>query len=238
VIVAYAIAPHGDVDAAPTTRAGMDAIRERVAAARPDAIVVATPHNVHVQGHFAVVVAAKVGERAVDRNLAHALLAELDVPAVGVSFGGNDPTEAEMPIDWGTEIPLAYLPDVPVVVVSPARDRPLAEHVRMGEAIAASSAGKRVAVVASADHGHGHDANGPYGFDPAAAEYDERIVAAVREHRLGDLLDLGDLAARAKADSLWQLLILHGALGDGATLELLSYEAPSYYGMLCAVGTR
>ena len=44
-----------------------------------------------------------------------------------------------------------------------------------------------------------------------------------------------DKAAKAaKADSLWQLLVLHGALGDGARVELLSYEAPTYYGMLCA----
>lgn len=236
MIVAYAIAPHGDLDDAPATRAGMETIRERVTAARPDAIVVATPHNVHVDGHFAVVTSARVGEREVDRALALALLDELRVPAVGVSFGGNDPAEAEMPIDWGTEIPLAFVPDVPVVVVSPARERSLAEHVQVGEAIAAVGERKRVALVASADHGHAHDPNGPYGFDPAAAEYDERVVATVRTRRLADLLELGDLAARAKADSLWQLLILHGAIGAGAPLELLSYEVPSYYGMLCAVG--
>ncbi len=39
---------------------------------------------------------------------------------------------------------------------------------------------------------------------------------------------------QAKADSFWQLLVLHGALGDGWRAELLSYEAPTYFGMLCA----
>lgn len=42
------------------------------------------------------------------------------------------------------------------------------------------------------------------------------------------------LVADARADSFWQMLMLHGALGDGWRGEFLSYEAPTYYGMLCA----
>jgi hypothetical protein len=45
------------------------------------------------------------------------------------------------------------------------------------------------------------------------------------------------LVERAAADSWWQLLMLHGALDDGWRSELFSYEAPSYYGMLCAAFT-
>ena len=40
--------------------------------------------------------------------------------------------------------------------------------------------------------------------------------------------------AEAKADSFWQMLMLHGAIGDGWRADLLSYEAPTYFGMLCA----
>ena len=124
-----------------------------------------------------------------------------------------------------------------VVVVSPARERPLAEHVRAGEAIAAASGEKRVALVASADQGHAHDVDGPFGFDPAAAEYDELAVELVRENRLDRLGALERLVEAAKADSLWQLAILHGALGDGFGAELLSYDVPTYFGMLCAAFT-
>jgi len=94
---------------------------------------------------------------------------------------------------------------------------------------------KRVALIASADHGHAHDAEGPYGFDPAAKEYDDRIVDLVREDRLGELLGLdAAFVEAAKADSFWQMLMLHGALGDRWQGEFLSYEAPTYFGMLCA----
>jgi len=127
--------------------------------------------------------------------------------------------------------------EVPAVIASPARDRSFDEHVRAGAAIAraAEASGKRVALIASADHGHAHDAEGPYGFDPASKQYDDRVVEIVRGDRLGDLLELkADFVEAAKADSFWQMLMLHGALGDGWRAELLSYEAPTYFGMLCA----
>ena len=94
---------------------------------------------------------------------------------------------------------------------------------------------RRVAFIASADHGHGHTPDGPYGFAPESAEYDEEIQRVVRDNRLAALAgwDPG-FAVAAKADSFWQLLMLHGALGDGFDAELLSYEAPTYFGMLTA----
>ena len=166
-------------------------------------------------------------EREVERELA----AQLE-EAVGVSYGGNDPAEAVMPLDWGALIPLAFLPELPVVIVSPARDRLLADHLVLGAAIARLP--KRIGLVASADHGHAHDPEGPYGFDPASAEYDERVVELVGDNRLGGLLQLEELAGRAKADSLWQMVMLHGALGRGWDAELLAYERPTYFGMLVA----
>ena len=174
-----------------------------------------------------------------DPELAAAVLGALAVPAVGVSYGGNDPTEASMPLDWGALIPLWFVPRTPVVIMSPARDRSWAEHVNVGAALTAATGGRRVALIASADHGHAHDPDGPYGFDPAAKAYDEGIVELVRQGPLEGLLELDSaLVDAAKADSLWQLLILHGALGDGFDAELLSYEAPTYYGMLCAAYAR
>jgi aromatic ring-opening dioxygenase LigB subunit len=136
-------------------------------------------------------------------------------------------------MDWGTEIPLSFMPARQVVVVSPARDRPLAEHVRAGAAIARATGEARVALIASADHGHAHDPDGPYGFDPAAAAYDAQVQEILRSGRL-DFEPLGALVAAAKADSLWQLLVLQGAAGADAEVDLLAYAAPTYFGMLCA----
>ena len=264
MIVFGAIAPHGDpafTEGSPT-RSALEELGRRLERSEPSATVVLTPHNVHVDGAFAVIRAATVsgaleeqalafpmsaGERPelslrVDVELALAVLGSLHdsgLPAVGVSYGSNDRELAVMPMDWGTLVPLWFLGGRaeqarPVVVVAPARDVPLEEHVRAGEALARACEGRRVAVVASADHGHAHDAEGPFGFDPAAAEYDERMVELVRENRLSDALELEAIVEPASADSLWQVVMLHGALGDGFVAELLSYERPTYFGMLCA----
>src|SRR5207244_7113377 len=136
--------------------AGMEELGRRFAASEPDSVVVLTPHSVHVEGSMAVVVAgAHAGLLAgsngagielacpSDRQLALELLVRLwsaRVPAVGLSYGGNDPAEAVMPMDWGTLIPLWFMggrcePPLPAVVVSPARDLPASEHVRAGRSI-------------------------------------------------------------------------------------------------------
>ena len=224
------IAPHGDLDLDPGLRVAMEELGRRFAAAAPEVAVVVTPHSVHVDGHFAVVTAGKVGEWETDAKAAAALLGA-PLPVLGVSYGGNDSATADFPVDWGTEVPLAFMAAPRVVVASPARDRPLEEHLRLGEEIAALPG--RVALVASADNGHAHQSDGPYGFDPAAAEYDAKLQEILTSDRL-DFLPLADLAEPAKADSLWQLLVLQGAVGETARADVLAYAAPTYYGMLVA----
>lgn len=266
-LVFACIAPHGELaipeacspedrDRAPATQAGMRELERRFAAADPEAVGVLTPHGIHVEGHVAVVVAGRASgalEEApdvaldvpIDRHLGLAVLRELTaagIPALGVSYGGNVPAEAVMPLDWGSLIPLWYLgarrdPPVPVVIVSPARDLPMESHVVAGEAIAraVSAAGTRAALVASADEAHTHAPDGPYGFDPAARVFDERVASIVRDGRLGALRDLEpELIEAAKPDSPWQMLMLLGAIGESWRAELLSYEVPTYFGMLCA----
>ena len=251
-----------ELELAAATLRGFDELASRCADTDPEVLLVVTPHSVHVDGAMAVVVSARMEgavcgtdgraitlEAEIDRGLAEQALTclhEAGVAAVGASFGGNRRDEAVMPMDWGTLIPLWHLgcrrdPPLRAVIVSPARDLSPRTHVVAGRALAdaASRSGKRVAFVASADHGHAHSADGPYGYDAAAAEYDGLVERLVTENRLGELLGVDpDFVDRAAADSWWQMLMLHGALRNGWRSELLSYEAPSYYGMLCAAFTR
>ena len=224
------IAPHGDLAEIPVLRSAMEKLGRRFDAAAVDTAIVVTPHNVHVQGHFAVVTAAHVGEWEVDRETAGALLAA-DLPILGVSYGGNMVEQAEMPLDWGTEVPLDFLRAKRIVVVAPARDLSLEEHLRLGEAIARLPG--RHALIASADHGHTHAADGPYGYHPASVSYDELLQEILASDRL-DFRPLAELVDDAKADSLWQLLVLQGAVGEAARADVLAYVAESYFGMLVA----
>jgi aromatic ring-opening dioxygenase LigB subunit len=267
-IVFAAIAPHGGIaiaeacepaeeQVALATRRGLEQLGRRYDAARPEAVVVATPHNVHIPGSFGVVVAARVAghlsgappsialDVPSDTGLAWRILGELGaagVPSVGISFGGNQPSTAVAPMDWGVLIPLWFMggrqdPPIPTVVVTPARDLSAEAHVHFGKAIAraASASGRRVAFIASADHGHAHQLDGPYGFDEGAREYDELVCDIVRRDALKELVRVDpDLVERAKADSWWQMLILHGAVDGELPGRLISYEAPTYFGMLTA----
>ncbi len=268
-LVFAAIAPHGHLaipealsaaerDLGGATQAAMAELGRRFDAAKPDVSIILTPHNVHVEGAMAVVMAGKLHgtladwtkapislNATTDRALGRAALDAINaagVPAVGISYGGNDQPTATAIIDWGVVIPLWFMggrstPPIPTVVISPARDRSVADHVTAGRALAAAAAasGKRVALIASCDHGHGHLASGPYGFDPTSAVYDQQVVEIIKENALGKLLDIDpDFVAQAKADSFWQMLMLHGALGDDWQGEFLSYEVPTYFGMICA----
>ncbi len=272
------IAPHGglaieelcapeDRDVAVATRRGLEELGRRFAAAEPEAVIVLTPHSIHVDGAMAVVVAGKLagelreggagrgafdpasGTRSVslhvatDQELAQSCLDALrgaGIPAVGVSYGANDAAAATFPMDWAILVPLWFMGKdrIPAVAVAPARDMTFEAHVRAGEALrdAIDGSGKRVALIASCDHAHTHDEAGPYGHSPAARTFDAKVVDIVRRDRLEELLAIDpDLILDAKPDSYWQMLMLHGALrGQGWRGELLSYEAPTYFGMLCA----
>ncbi len=262
MIVFAAIAPHGGPaldDPEGATRKGMEELGRRFDAARPEATVVLTPHGLLVEGHFGVALSARYegdvsrwsdsgvelscpGEPALARACLDGLRAA-GLPAVGFTFGSSLADSAAMPLDWGALIPLWFMGNdrVPAVVVTPTRALPIDEHVRAGRALAAvaDASPMRIALIASADHGHGHVEDGPYGFAAESAEYDEHVVSIVAENRLGELLrfDPGWVQA-AKADSWWQMAMLHGALDDGWQGELLAYEAPTYFGMLCAAYAR
>jgi aromatic ring-opening dioxygenase LigB subunit len=263
-LVFSAIAPHGyqclpelvtDPADGKATRQAMAELGRRMAAQSPDTIVVLTPHGIRIDGMVCIAVSTRAAgdlgpnvkvDFAVDQELAQAIAANSEAAGVPVArciYGASSGPGCCIPLDWGAIIPLRHMghgqePQPEVVVICPSRSLSLAQMVAFGDAIAraAETSGRRVALIASADQAHAHSAEGPYGYDPAAAEYDGQMCEAVKTGRLDALLTIDmALVDAAKPDSLWQMLILHGALGVRPMQgELLSYEVPTYFGMLCA----
>jgi len=256
-IVFGAIAPHGNpVYEQPdgSTATGMHELARRLDASGAERAILATPHGTFLDGHFGVVRSAHLTEHPNqfvdparlyegegDPALADACVCALQaagLPALGLTFGTTAADGSTMPIDWGAGIPLTFL-RVPAVIVTPCRALTNEDHVRAGEALALATGDKPVAFIASADHGHGHTEDGPYGFSEHSLPYDDDVQDIVRRNALGELAGWDPQWAKdALADSLWQMLMLHGALGDGFRAELLSYEAPTYFGMLTAAFER
>lgn len=176
--------------------------------------------------------------------------------SVGSYAGGG--ASGVLPLDWAVITPLwfAAFPrnmtghgDVlasagvvdegpTVVVVSPARDLAAAYLVAFGRCLAdaADADGRKFAYIASCDWSHRHSPDGPYGYSDVAAPADARIVSAMQEGNLESLANVTQEEVQAAAmDGLPQTLILAGAIErTKLTCDVLSYEAPTYYGMIVA----
>jgi aromatic ring-opening dioxygenase LigB subunit len=245
------------------TRGAMFELGRRCLAEQPDTVVVLTPHGVQAPDAITVSVNERAegtlegeggssvrAEFGVDLELAESILAhsaQWSVPAVPIAFADESYNPLPFQLDWGAFIPLWFMgaawAECPkIVVLCPSRSLRRATLLDSGRAIAEACerSGKRVALICSADQGHGHDAAGPYGFAPESAEYDELYVSAVRGDRLSAMLDWeAEWIDCALTDSYWQTLMLHGALAHTPLRpELLSYEAPTYFGMACAAFHR
>ncbi len=266
------IAPHGSMiipllgekgaEKALATRAAMEELGRRVAAAQPETLVVITPHGHRVDGCFSLLnnrrVQGTLGPEPesnghsftltfeVDRELNAAIIEEahvLDVPVSRVYFAIDDDTAFYMPLDWGALVPLWFLgvpinPLPKVVIACPDRNKlswglsaPFGLSIRK----AAEKLNRRIVLVASADLGHAHDAQGPYGYDIASKEFDTALIDAVKAQDLARLLEFDlDWLKRASTDSYGQILNLYGAIREtNFRSEVLSYEVPTYFGMMC-----
>jgi aromatic ring-opening dioxygenase LigB subunit len=240
------------------TRKSMEKLAENIREKATETIVLATPHGLRLEATIGVVVSeftegsleangniVKV-RCTCDRELAKAILEnakKADLPVVGVNYGTSEGPASCMPLDWGALIPLWFLThrnsNTPkVVIVTPSREIPLQLLTRFGQIIGktAQTSRKRVAFVASADQGHAHRSDGPYGYNSSSKEFDEMVKLAVLRSDLKPLLNLPkQFIEDAKPDSVWQIAILQGILERFPMKgQLLSYQIPTYFGMLCA----
>ncbi|NJF26195.1 extradiol dioxygenase, partial [Thermococcus sp. Bubb.Bath] len=137
------------------------------------------------------------GEYDTDRELAGRIYEKAKakgIPVVDINFAALSGEYSRFPLTWGELIPLHFLEKRPLVLVTPARKVPRETLVRFGEVLAEvlEDYEKKVALIISADHGHAHDPNGPYGYVPESKEYDELIMGLIREDRLEELLNIDD----------------------------------------------
>ena len=240
------------------TRRGMRVLAAAMRDCRPDTIVLASPHNLRLNKHIGVVTSEYSSGKTAEGRREISMRARCDVefakklaeageaaglPAVAANYGVFEGPLSDVPMDWGTMIPLWFFmkgtrPRSRIVIVTPSREIPLTQNVEFGKVIAetAEAEKKRVAFVASADQAHRHQKRGPYGFDKRAAVYDKQVMDLIRHNELEEIVRMSpNFIDGAMPDSLWQMAMLVGALSVvPMKAELVSYQVPTYYGMLCA----
>jgi aromatic ring-opening dioxygenase LigB subunit len=240
------------------TRKGMEELARQMKKHAPDTIIVATPHGLRLDHTIGIVTSQYSAGRLEDKGKVVSLRLRCNhplaqriyenakragLPVVGANYGTDGGPESCMPMDWGVLVPLWFFAGHEkkkprIVIVTPSREIPLTQLVEFGSAIAqtAEKSNRKTAFVASADQGHAHNENGPYGFHPASKEYDELVIKAIREDNLKRITTLDpEFVEDAKPDSLWQIAILQGVLEHvHMKARFVSYQAPTYFGLLCA----
>jgi len=271
-LVYACIAPHGSEAIAKLagkstmrkfqkTRHGLQQLAKEVRKARPDTIVIASPHNLKLWRKIAVVTAENstgtlqasprnkksVGLKVkCDVKFAGKLLdaaTRRRLPVVGANYGTFDGVTSDMPMDWGTLVPLWFIipecrPKPKVVIVTPSREIPLSQNFQFGKVVGEVSerTEKRIVFVASSDQAHRHKKSGPYGFNKASKEYDRLVLQAIQRGRIDSIMRFRPkFVDAARPDSLWQMTILAGAIDRfRMSANVISYDVPTYFGMVCA----
>jgi len=265
MITTCILAPHGfsiieeiagdEKDLFKETRESLKEATQLLMKDQPDTIVILTPHGLRLKGFNGIYTTSycrgslSQHDRTVsldykcDRDLSLELLDAIEkthIPVVGCNYGAMSGPLSNIEMDWGTLIPLwfikSYQPEI--VVITPTREIPKNQLVEMGQIIGdvLNKSDKKIAIIASADQGHCHDENGPYGFNKESKVLDDKIMTIIEDNQLEKLLYIEEsLIEEGKPDAIWQMLILHGILGQSKKGRLLSYEVPTYFGMAVAV---
>lgn len=259
MIVFAAIAPHSPLllptigkehqEKLSRTLASYRTLAEDLYAAKPDTIVVLTPHGSTLPDAFALFIAQSYNANLKEfGDFQTALTFKADLRLIETLRQMTRPARAGLHlvgitdefVDYGVTVPLyflaSHLPAIRVVALGDAR-LALAKHFKMGQALGDTlhQSTRRVALLASADLAHTLTDEAPGGFSPAGKLFDEAVVQALRKKQTAAIIKLEQQMFAAKACGLRVIVMLLGAVDElNYTTEPLSYEGPFGVGYLTA----
>ena len=147
----------------------------------------------------------------------------------------------ELPLDHGTLVPLYFLArngwsgSVVALGYSFLSNE---DHLKFGAClrVAIQSLQRPVAIVASGDLSHRLKPDAPAGFHPGAHEFDDEVVASLRDNQPSQIAKIDhDLRRTAGECGYRSMLVALGAISElPPACEVLSYEAPFGVGYLVA----
>ena len=224
----------------------IDAYREvakRVAALKPDTLVITSPHSIlysdyfHISpgksasGDFANFRAPQV---KINVNYDNEFVSTLSDLAASSAISAGTLGERNAALDHGTLIPLRFLEQAGIdfnetkVVRIGLSGLSAADHYKLGQLIAetADKLNRRVVYIASGDLSHKLKSDGPYGFIEEGSIFDKEVMEYISA---GDFLSMlrmdNTLCKKAAECGLRSFWIMSGALDRKAVkCEQLSYE--------------
>lgn len=230
------------------TAEAMEELGKKLYAAKPDTIIIISPHGAILPGAFSINLnptyrsnlqefgdfSTKI-EFKTNTSLAYGikeLMEDKNIPLVLTS--GES-------LDHGATVPLYFLTkNIPGVSVLPMGYSflDLKTHFNFGDYLKEIILNEenRIAVVASGDLSHRLTKDAPAGFSPRGKEFDEKLVKLITNKNTAGILNLdSDLIDEAGECGLRSIVILLGLLERiNYEPEIVSYEGPFGVGYLVA----
>jgi AmmeMemoRadiSam system protein A len=224
------------------TIAAYEEVARRIAALKPETIVVTTPHSVLYSDYFHISPgAAASGSFYQFGAPQEKMLCTYDQQFVAVledfaeknKFPAGTRGERNPELDHATMVPLYFVnkvyKDYKLVRIGLSGES-LAKHYELGQLIALTAAklNRKIVFIASGDLSHKLKRSGPYGFDPAGPKYDKKIMEVMGKGDFEQLFAFNDdLCEDAAECGHRSFTIMAGALdGLAVKAEKLSYEGP------------
>ncbi len=259
-IVFAGITPHppllvpeigGDrIEQVASSQRAMREFSRRLIDAKPETIVVISPHSPLEPHMFTARAAPMLKGDFRDFRSPHVRLTfpnDLDlINAIqsashveGIAFRLLD---LDYPLDHGALVPLYYFHEAGwrgQIVVIGFTLQSIEHHLAFGSAIsrAAEAVQRSVALVASGDLSHRLIPGGPYEYEPLAHLFDEQIVDAISRGDPGGVIGIEPaLRERAGECGYRSILIALGTIRENLSEhQVLSYEGPFGVGYMVAV---
>lgn len=233
------------------TIAAYQEIARRIAALKPETIVLSSPHTTLYLDYFHISPGAgAVGSfaqfRAPQEKMAviydSDFVSALSAAAKADHLPAGVQGQRDAHLDHATMVPLYFVNQVYTnykLVRVGLSGLPLAKHYQLGELIAQTAAklNRRVVYIASGDLSHKLKADGPYGLAPEGPVYDRKIMEVMSRGAFDQLFAFDDtLCENAAECGHRSFVIMAGALdGQAVKAEKLSYEGPFGVGYgICA----
>ena len=213
--------------------------------AKPETIVILTPHSVLYRDYFHISPGesawgsfAQFGAPEVKLSVRYDVpfVRALEKNAEAEKLPAGTLGECDRALDHASMIPLWFLQDayqgepLPSVVRIGLSGRPLTEHYRLGMLIrrTAEQLSRRICVVASGDLSHRLKTDGPYGFRAEGPQYDERIMDVMGRASFGELFSFSETFCEAAGECGHRSFTIMAGCFDGQDAEAkkLSHEGP------------
>ena len=236
-----------NIDKIEKTKQAMEKLEQDLYAAKPDIMVIISPHGEINGSAFTINLNNKYevnfeefGDFATRFEVkGDIILMSIDKEKISARSAINIISESKL--DHGCGIPLYYLarhlPDMAIIPMSFSLLDNQA-HLEFGKGIKEliMNTEKRVAVIASGDMSHCLTNNAPLPFNSTGKEFDEKLIKLLENGDAQSIVNMDrQLVENASECGLRSVLILLGVLNQiYFKTEVLSYEAPFGVGYLVA----